>query len=129
MTAWIDPQSIMEWPRTGGTALRDCGRPVHPLYFSVICTDYNTYYEIPPMTSKLHFSKSRKCEKSLGVWSETDMISESKYQFNNSERSTMFVHPMCDLLDITLDWRNIKQCMTIFTYYRLFRWLTLPPTF
>ena len=41
----------------------------------------------------------------------------------------MFVRPMCDLLDVTVDGRNIEQCLTLFTYYRLFHWLTSPPTF
>ena len=39
-------------------------RPVHLPYFSVICTDCKANYEIPPMTSKLRISKSRKYEKS-----------------------------------------------------------------
>ena len=39
-------------------------RPVHPPYFSVICTDWKANYAIPPMTSKLRISKSRKYEKS-----------------------------------------------------------------
>ena len=39
-------------------------RPVHPPYFSVICTDCKANYGIPPMTSKLRISKSRKYEKS-----------------------------------------------------------------
>ena len=40
------------------------GRPVHPPYFSVICTDCKANYEIPPMTSRLRISKAQKYEKS-----------------------------------------------------------------
>ena len=39
------------------------------------------------------------------------MISESKYQLKKSEVATMFVKPMCDLLDVTVDGRNFEQCM------------------
>ena len=44
--------------------LGNISRPVHPPYFSVICTDCKANYEIPPITSKLRIRKSRKYEKS-----------------------------------------------------------------
>ena len=49
-----------------------CYRPVHQPYFSIICKDCKANYEIPPMTSKLRISKSRKYEKTqsgYGIWS------------------------------------------------------------
>ena len=57
-------------------------------------------------------------KESIRVWGfgrETDVISESKYQLDNSGVSIMFVWPMCDLLDVTMDGWNIEQCMAIFT--------------
>ena len=81
--------------------LAEQSRPVHLPYFSVICTDCKAKYEILPITSKLRISKSRKYKKeSIRVWGfgwETDMISESKYQLNNSEVYTMFVKPISEL--------------------------------
>ena len=70
---------------------------------------------------KVTYQKLMKIrKKSQSVFGrETQVISESKYRvvLNNSEVSAMFVRPMCDLLDVPVDGRNIEQCLSIFTYY------------